>query len=184
MKKLSSLILSITLVFNIIFINATSTSAMELSSFEGTYTIEELEDGVEVTCIYDSEGKIYAVQNDSQISTKGLIDLIVFSVKLHRATSTQGFLRWSITLTSTGVAGLKKITGTMYCKSASIFKEPYADQNISCTLITPVYTTSGSGARFDLPEAGTLVKVGWKNVIVRTVDNAVSLENVWSWVRV
>lgn len=184
MKNLLSSLLIVSLIFNLIFVNVISTSAMEISSFEASYTVEELEKGVEVTCVYDSEGNIYAVQDDSQTSTKGLIDLITFSVKLVRATSTEGYLRWTISLASVGVSGLKSITGKMYCKSSSIFKEPYADQVISCTLIQPMYSASGTGSRFDLPEAGTLVKVGWKNMIVRTVDDAVSLDNVWDWVTV
>lgn len=186
MKKTITLFLSIILILNLISFpvhahssNVTNTT---LDGIEIECTVNELENGIEIKCYYDMNGNVYANPDNTSIEAYSLIDLITFSVKLNRVDSSQGYLRWTITL-SPGAGGLTKVTGHMYCKSFSIFKDPYAYQTISSgRLPGNILSTSGTGARFALPTAGTKVKVGWDSVLVYTVDNATSIGNVWSTV--
>ncbi len=186
MKKNISLLLSIIFIFSLCFTHSAAYDntiiSVPATDVEIECTVADLESGIEVKCYYDTNGNVYANPSDSQISAYSLIDLITFSVKLHRFSSSEGYLGWTITL-SPGAGGLTGVSGYMYCKSFSIFKDPYAYQVISGGHLSgATLSTSGTGAHFALPNSGTKVKVGWEKVIVRTVNDAVSLQNVWSTV--
>lgn len=188
MKKTATLLLSIILVLNLIIfpVNASSNITLDttLDGIEIESTINELENGIEVKCYYDMNGNIYANPSNALIETYSLIGINKFSVKLNRVGSSEGYLSWTVTLAA-DAGGLTKVTGHMYCKSFSIFKDPYAYQTISSgRLPGTTLSASGSGAHFALPTAGTKVKVGWEGVIIYTVNDATSLGNAWNPVTV
>lgn len=186
MRKATTLFLGIILILNIVIfpVNAHDHTSSTLNNIEIECTVDELEKGVEVKCYFDMDGNIYTNPDNDLIEPYGLIEVGQFSVKLNRVDSSQGYLRWSVTILA-GAGGLTKVTGHMYCKSLSIFKDPYAYQTISSGRMPgTALSTSGTGARFSLPKAGTKVRVGWENVLIYTIDNATSLGNAGSIVTV
>lgn len=169
MKKLISFILCFLMVFS-----STTTVYAKNQQFEKNtieFSIDELNDDVEIP-LYLEDGKITSRSSNTARS----VEIGTFSVKLERRDSKVGYLRWTLNLV-VGSGILSKVLGKMYCKSTSpISKKVYCNEIISASRLSGTHA-SGSSSPFNLPAKGTKVVVGWKDVIIYTIDDSISIAN-------
>lgn len=176
MKKIVAILLSISLILNI----SVTCMAIEEKNYSPnisseTYEIElslnELEKGIDVYAIQNADGCIEIVKsNETQVNNRSASTVATFHVGLTRVQTNKGILTWNAVMPQ-----LKKVTGTIYCKSTSgLFPTTYSSTSIICPYLDGTEgRASGGTSSFYIPSPISSFRVGYSNVYLKSITNLI-----------
>ena len=119
-------------------------------------------------------------------SLSGILQFIVLSLKLVQISSPRKmYIEIRFSLNSTSYGSIKRVTGTIYCKSTSVLNpKRYINYKLSYTARGITYHVKESTGRYNRPAKGQRVRVGWERVYLYMINGQISLPNGSSIVKI